>query len=51
MERAFHAEASVKEEWDWWHAARRRVLRAVLRHELRGLGRDGVPAASLNRAS
>ena len=41
MERAFHAEASVKEEWDWWHAARRRVLSAVLRHELRRHGFEG----------
>jgi SAM-dependent methyltransferase len=38
MERAFHAEASVKEDWDWWHAARRRVLSAVLRRELDRLG-------------
>lgn len=41
MERAFHAEASVKEDWDWWHAARRRVLSAVLRHELDALGLGG----------
>lgn len=39
METAFHAEASDKEDWDWWHAGRRRVLSALLRRELarRGL--------------
>ena len=41
MESAFHAEASDKEEWDWWHAGRRRVLSALLRRELAARGLAG----------
>ncbi|MEM7247951.1 MAG: class I SAM-dependent methyltransferase [Acidobacteriota bacterium] len=41
MEERYHAESHAKEDWDWWHAGRRRALTALLRPFLPPAEDDG----------
>jgi SAM-dependent methyltransferase len=42
MERTFYQDMRLAEDWDWWHAGRRRVLARILR---RGLSSCGLPVS------